>query len=135
MKKILVTGIVIVSFVFYAIFYQKSTAVASPTVTTNSTTTTKGEYKNGVYTGSSADAFYGTIQVRATIANGTLSDVTFLKYPDDQAESIEVNKAAIPILKQEAIQTQTSKVDIISGATQTSEAFRESLASALSQAK
>jgi uncharacterized protein with FMN-binding domain len=135
MKKITVTGIVIIGFVFYAFFYQKSTAAVIPTTPTSLTPATKGAYKNGIYTGSSADAFYGTIQVKATITNGTLSDVTFLKYPNDQAESIAVNNAAMPTLKQEAIQTQTSKVDIVTGATQTSEAFRESLASALSQAK
>ena len=41
----------------------------------------------------------------------------------------------MPKLKAEAVQAQSSKVDIVSGATQTSEAFRETLAYALAQAK
>ncbi|HSX09556.1 MAG TPA: FMN-binding protein [Candidatus Saccharimonadales bacterium] len=137
MKKIIVTGIVLVLFVLYAVFYQKSSTNANPIPAASNTTgsTSRGTYKDGTYTGSTADAFYGTLQVKATIANGKISDVQFLKYPNDQAESIEVNKEAIPTLTQEAIQTQNSKVDIVTGATQTSEAFRVSLASALSQAK
>jgi len=41
----------------------------------------------------------------------------------------------MPSLKQEAIQTQSAQVDIVSGATQTSQAFIQSLASALTKAK
>lgn len=146
MKKVIVTGIVIVLFAVYAVFYRQSSSaiqtLPNTANTTSSSSQTKptssgksGQYKNGVYTGSAADAYYGTIQVKTTITNGQLSDVEFLQYPNDQQESIEVNDAAMPILKQEAIQAQNANVDIVSGATQTSQAFKESLASALSQAK
>ena len=59
----------------------------------------------------------------------------FAQYPNDRDESVQINQAAMPQLKQEAIQAQSSNVDVISGATQTSQAFVQSLASALSQAK
>jgi uncharacterized protein with FMN-binding domain len=39
------------------------------------------------------------------------------------------------MLKQEAIQVQSAQVDIISGASASSQAFQASLANALSQAK
>jgi uncharacterized protein with FMN-binding domain len=45
-----------------------------------------------------------------------------------------INQQAIPYLQQEAIQAQSSKVQLISGATFTSQAFTQSLANALSQA-
>ncbi|MBI3260359.1 MAG: FMN-binding protein, partial [Ignavibacteriae bacterium] len=50
-------------------------------------------------------------------------------------KSIEINRRATPLLKTEAIQAQNAQVDIVSGATLTSQAFQESLADALSQAK
>jgi uncharacterized protein with FMN-binding domain len=148
MKKIIVSGVVILAFALYAIFYHKSTqtipattgegkegaGTTSATVTSGSDTST-GQYKNGTYTGSAANAYYGTLQVKAVIQNGKITDVQFLQSPHDQQESIEVNQDAMPKLKQEAIQSQSSNVDIITGATQSSQAFKESLASALTQAK
>lgn len=93
------------------------------------------KYKNGEYTGDVADAFYGNVQVKATIQNGKISDVQFLQYPNDRQTSLRISNEAMPFLKSEAIQVQNSQVDIVSGATQTSEAFRVSLKSALDKAK
>lgn len=92
-------------------------------------------YKDGSYTGAAADAYYGYIQVRAVISNGKLADVVFLQYPNDQENSIYINTQAMPYLKQEAIQIQDANVNTISGATDTSQAFVQSLTDALSQAK
>lgn len=91
-------------------------------------------YKNGDYTGDVADAFYGNIQVKAVIRNGRIADVQFLQYPNDRMQSMMINMRAMPILKQEAIQAQNAQVDIVSGATDTSRAFIESLSSAIQQA-
>jgi uncharacterized protein with FMN-binding domain len=85
--------------------------------------------------GDAADAFYGLIQVKAVIQNGRLADVQFLQYPNDRQTSIEINTQAMPWLKEEAIAAQSANVDIISGATDSSQAFRQSLGSALAKAK
>ncbi|HVS79452.1 MAG TPA: FMN-binding protein [Candidatus Paceibacterota bacterium] len=92
-------------------------------------------YKDGTYTGVVADAFYGPLQVSATITNGKIADIKFLKYPNDRPESIEVNTDSNPILEAEAIRSQSANVDVVSGATQSSEAFSQSLAAALAQAR
>lgn len=92
-------------------------------------------YADGTYTGSVADAYYGLVQVSVTISNGAINDVSFLKYPNDRQTSIEVNSQAMPILKSEAISAQSARVDAVSGATETSGAFRESLSAALAQAR
>ncbi len=99
-----------------------------------SATAPTGKYKDGTYAGSLADAFYGPLKVQAVITGGKLADVQFLSYPNDRGTSIEINRQAMPYLTQEAIAAQSANVDIVSGATQTSEAFRESLGSALAQA-
>lgn len=94
-----------------------------------------GGYKDGTYTGNVADAFYGNIQVSVNIQNGKIANVQFLQYPSDRSRSILINQQAMPYLQQEAIQAQSANVDIVSGATDTSQAFIASLSSALSQAQ
>lgn len=95
----------------------------------------KPPYRDGVYAGKSADAFYGNIQVKAVILGEKITDVQFLQFPNDRTRSIAINTLAMPNLKQEAIQAQSANVDIVSGATDSSNAFIQSLSSALSQAK
>jgi len=92
-------------------------------------------YKDGTYVGDAADAFYGFIQVKITIRSGRIEDVNFLQYPNDRATSIDINQQADPILAQEAIQAQSANVDIVSGATDSSQAFIQSMQSALNKAK
>jgi len=92
-------------------------------------------YKDGTYTGQVADAFYGNVQVLVIIQGGKITDVQWLDYPRDRRTSQEINYQATPWLKSEAIQAQSAQVDIISGATLTSEAFIQSLGTALNQAQ
>ncbi len=93
------------------------------------------QYKDGTYTGSVADAYYGNVEVSATVSGGKLTDVKFLQYPNTHSTSVVINQQAMPYLQQEAIQAQSSNVQVISGATYTSQAFIQSLATAFAQAK
>lgn len=111
------------------------TPTPQPTPTPVPTPISQGQYRNGSYTGPVRDAYYGNVQVKAIISGGKIVDVQFLDYPQDRSTSIAINSQAMPYLTQEAIQAQSANVDIISGATDTSLAFQQSLASALSQAK
>jgi uncharacterized protein with FMN-binding domain len=111
---------------------------ASPIPAPKSTptpTTPAGQFKDGEYTGDVADAFYGKVQVKAVVANGKLTDVQFLQYPNDRGETAQISTRMMPILKSEVTKAQSANVDIVSGATQSSEAFVKSLQSALNQAK
>ncbi len=162
MKKILLSITVIFSFLFYS-WHQRTESsdegvvVAPPpsvtstpqptsapvsngplvtnTPPTSTTAPAKGQYRDGQYTGSVEDAFYGPYQVKAIVSGGKITDIHFLQTPNDRQTSIEINSQASPLLKQEAIQVQSAQVDIISGATQSSEGFQRSLQSALNQAK
>jgi len=93
-----------------------------------------GQYRNGTYTGSSVDVFYGYVQVQAVIKSGQIADVRFLQYPNDRGTSRQINSQAMPLLTQEAIQVQSANVDGVSGASATSQGFVQSLSDALSQA-
>ncbi len=119
-------------------------AVSSPTplgqpvstpVSAPPTPKPSGQYRDGQYTGSSADAYYGNIQVAVSISGGKIADVTFLDYPHDRRTSVEINTQAMPYLKQEAIAAQSASVDIVSGASDSSRAFIQSLGSALAKAR
>jgi len=110
---------------------------SAPTPTPSPAPTPKpqGQYKNGSFTGSVQDAYYGNIQVQAVISGGKITDVIFLQFPNDNRTSQYINSQADPMLIQEAIQVQSAQVDIISGASASSQAFQASLADTLSQAK
>ena len=91
-------------------------------------------WKDGTYTGSAERNSYGTVQVAAVISGGKLTGINFIRMPSGEGHTQEVTKDAQPILLREALQTQSATVDVISGATQTSESFTFSLKSALSKA-
>lgn len=112
-----------------------STPTAIPTVPPTPTSAPNSPYKDGTYTGVAADAFYGTIQVQAIIANGKLANIKFLQWPNDRDRSVRINQQALPELTQEAIQAQSDHVDVVSGATDSSGAFVQSLQSALGKAE
>ncbi len=160
MKKAIVSIVIIGAFVIYAFIHAHSglTAVVpntlagsrsssssatttSPTeapgatVTPNATEKPGSLYKDGSYTGSVADAQWGVVQVKAVITNGKISNVQFLQYPNDRNRSIYINSIADPQLSSEAIQAQSAQVDIVTGATDSSMAFMQSLSDALSQAR
>jgi uncharacterized protein with FMN-binding domain len=55
-------------------------------------------------------------------------------YPTHTARSIMINQRAIPILRSEALQAQSANIQLVSGATDVSQAFAESLQSAIAKA-
>jgi len=105
------------------------TALSSTSISSNTSA-----FKDGIYTGPTIDVNYGLVQVQATVQNGKITGVQFLQYPTDRRTSQQINAIAVPYLQQEAIQAQSANVDIISGATLTSEGFQMSLQSALASA-
>ncbi len=157
MKKLAVIIILVLAAGGYTL-YQKSTKQTVPVAQTTNTPTTSQTviptttspsaasstptqtvggktYKDGTYTGDVADAFYGMMQVQLVVTGGKISDIKFLQFPDKPGHTAEVSNEALPLLRQEAIQKQSAPVDAISGATQTTDAFNQSLASALGKAQ
>lgn len=94
----------------------------------------KGAGKNGTYTGSSVDTMYGPVQVSATISGGKLTDVSVLQVPDRGGYEQQIVAVALPMLHSEALSAQSANIDIVSGATYTSQGYAQSLQSALNQA-
>ena len=85
-------------------------------------------------TGPSADTRWGPVQVQITVEGGVLTDVTVVDYPDGNGKDRQINAHALPVLVQETIDAQSADIDMVSGATVTSEGYLESLQAALDRA-
>jgi len=88
---------------------------------------------NGVFAGTAEYTEWGNVQVQITVADGQLVDVVSLQMPSSRKSS-EINNAAEPVLEAQAIATQSADLDVVSGATFTSNTYEISLQAALDQA-
>ncbi|MDL9978449.1 FMN-binding protein [Microbacterium sp. ASV49] len=98
------------------------------------TTTTTSGLKNGTFTGQSTDTPYGPVQVKITVASGIITKVDVPRYPDSGGRDQEINSYALPQLVSETVQAQSAQIDMVSGATYTSQGYVQSLQSAIDAA-
>ena len=89
---------------------------------------------NGTFTGSDVPNRFGDVQIRVVVYNGHITDVKAVQLPSDRAQSAYISQVAGPILRSEVLQAQSARIDIVSGATYTSESYAQSVESALQQA-
>jgi uncharacterized protein with FMN-binding domain len=82
-------------------------------------------------TGDAADTRYGPVQVKVTTVNGKITSVDAVQYPQNDPRDQEINSFAIPQLNQEALAADSASIDVVSGATYTSDGYAQSLQSAL----
>lgn len=95
------------------------------------TETVEGEIRTA--TGDAVAIRWGDVQVAVTVDGDDIIDVETLDIPMDDRKSQNINTSAEPTLREEAIATDSADVSVVSGATYTSEAYAESLQSALDQ--
>ncbi len=74
---------------------------------------------------------YGELSVRVTMAGGKITDVSVAKLQTADTYSQQLASYVIPILRREVLHAQSAKINGLSGATYTSEAYAYSLQSAL----
>ncbi|BAK33033.1 hypothetical protein MLP_00190 [Microlunatus phosphovorus NM-1] len=89
---------------------------------------------SGTYTGSVAQTRWGPVQVEITVAGSKITKVDVVQYPDGNHRDEEINAYAIPTLVQETLSQQSAAIDMVSGATVTSDGYVQSLQSALDKA-
>ena len=86
------------------------------------------------FTGDVAQTRWGPVQVQITTdGSGTVTDVEVVQYPSGNHEDEQINSYALPELVQETLDAQSADIDMVSGATVTSEGYLQSLQSALDQ--
>ncbi|MFJ9902979.1 FMN-binding protein [Streptomyces sp. NPDC101152] len=121
-------------------------AVPAPSSSSSASSGSKGSSGTGssggstttgtkAVTGSTVQTRWGPVQVKITIKSGRLTDVTAVQYPTDNPRDQEINSYALPQLRTEALQAQSANIDTVSGATYTSDGYRQSLQSALDSAR
>ncbi|MDU0314498.1 FMN-binding protein [Phycicoccus sp. M110.8] len=86
------------------------------------------------YDGDTAQTRWGPVQVRITVQGGKITNAEAIVYPNNNGRDVEINSYALPVLNQEAVQAQSANIDMVSGATVTSDGYLQSLQSAIDQA-
>jgi uncharacterized protein with FMN-binding domain len=120
--------------------------IADATAATRATT--KKIVVSKRFTGSVASVDrWGDLQVtivvrKTTTITGTKKKVTrkitavsVPTYPNHTDRSVYINQTALPILKAEALRAQSANINMVSGATDSSDAFAQSLQSAILKGK
>lgn len=114
-----------------------TTTKPSPTKTAAPTTTapkTTAPTSTRTVTGDAVDTRYGPVQVQVVLSGKTIKDVTVLQVPAQSNRDVEINNYAVPVLNQETLAAQSANIDMVSGATYTSQGYLQSLQSALDKA-
>ncbi|MFJ4471786.1 FMN-binding protein [Streptomyces sp. NPDC089424] len=105
---------------------EASRPAAPPTPTSTSSSSPSGTSGARVVAGSTVNTEKGPVQVEVTFAGDGITAVRMLRQPDHPQTT-----AAVPTLIEETLQAQSADIDSVSGATITSEGYRESLQAAL----
>ena len=111
-----------------------SSAASTASATAAKTASTGSGVKNGIFTGAAEPNPFGDVQVQAVVSGGKLTNVIVLQVPDRGGYEDQIVQVAVPELKSEALSAQSANIDVVSGATYTSQGYAESLQSALDQA-
>jgi uncharacterized protein with FMN-binding domain len=99
---------------------QAAAPASTPSVSSSGGTTTT------VVSGSLVDTEKGPVRVEVTLDGDEIASVRMLQQPDHPQTT-----AAVPKLIEETLQAQSADIDTVSGATVTSDGYKESLQAAL----
>ncbi len=86
------------------------------------------------YTGDAVSTRFGDVQVEITVKDGKITKSAVLQVPWSNGRDQEINSYAVPILNSETVDAQSATIDMVSGATYTSDGYIGSLQSAIDQA-
>ena len=85
-------------------------------------------------TGPVAQTEWGPVQVAITVSGSEITDVQVLQYPNENPKDVEINNYALPVLVDETLSAQSADIQMVSGATVTSNGYIWSLQAALDEA-
>jgi len=78
---------------------------------------------------------FSIIQVRATLTRGRLTGVETVELTGDGPHTDALNARAEPLLRAAALEAGSADIDVVTGATYTSESWSESLQAAIDAAR
>ena len=88
----------------------------------------------GTVTGSVVPYGYGELATRVAISGGRITGVSVPVLKTAEQFSQELANRAIPVLRHEVLAAQSARIQAVSGATYTSEAYAQSVQAALDKA-
>jgi len=89
---------------------------------------------SGTVDGNVAQTQYGNVQVRLTVSNGKITKAEAIQAPKG-GTSDQKTALSIPKLTKETVTAQSAQIDAVSGATYTSNGYKQSLQSAIDKMK
>ncbi|MFI6544786.1 FMN-binding protein [Streptomyces prunicolor] len=109
-----------------AIDVAAKAASASPSATASTSTSASTAPSKQTVAGTLVNTSKGPVQVQVTFEGDKISAVSMLQQPNHPQTT-----AAVPVLIEETLKAQSSKIDTVSGATITSGAYVQSLQAAI----
>ena len=108
---------------------SSQTSPSDPGNSASSTTSSQVKYRNGTYTGQGSNRI-GAVEVAVTVDQGKILSCEITNCSTHYSVS-----AIDPILPNEVVARQSGNVDVVSGATKSTEDFQTAVQQALDQAK
>jgi uncharacterized protein with FMN-binding domain len=90
--------------------------------------------EDGDYVSSRHEFMWGDLRIKIFVRGGQIAGLQAVQYPDHRAQSLYLSELALPALESEVIKNQTSQVDTVSSATDTSYVFQDAVADAIVKA-
>ncbi|AJA47421.1 FMN-binding domain-containing protein [Clostridium pasteurianum DSM 525 = ATCC 6013] len=110
---------------------SSTTGTASTDSNTENTTTAESKYRDGTYTGTGTGFRGGTTEISVIVKNGKITDIKTVSDEDTP----DYYEGAYNSIQNEIISSQSAQVDVVSGATYSSNGIISAVEDALSKAK
>ena len=117
----IILTLLILSIFFLKIANPKEEKVVNPTLLIAD--------RSGQVDGEAIINHYGAVQARVIFEKGKIKDIQTLLMPI--GESTPISEMSIPVLRSDIIKMQSLQVELVSGATQTSASYIQSVQSAI----
>lgn len=104
----------------------QSSTVQATTPAPSTSSSSSGSSGTNVVTTTTIDTEKGPVQLQVTFSGTKITAVKMLQQPNHPQTT-----AAVPVLVAETLEAQSADIDTVSGATITSEAYKESLQAAI----
>jgi uncharacterized protein with FMN-binding domain len=113
-----------------------TTATSSGSASASSSSSGRSSSSSATKTvaGDAVSTQYGPVQLKVTISGGKITNITALQLPANDPKSAQIGSYAEPLLRQSALSRQSANIDVVSGATYTSDGYKTALQSALDKA-
>jgi uncharacterized protein with FMN-binding domain len=94
-----------------------------------------GSSTSQTFKGPTEDTRHGPVQVSIVVKSKEIVNAKATIAPNEDGRSPFLQRRAVPVLKCEVLTAQNSKINEVSGATETSDAYIQSLQSAIKKAR